>query len=162
MNCAEARPLLDAFVDAELPGPTLLALARHAGGCVECDGALRELAALHDAVERTVTQAVETLDLRGVWPRIEAGMERVEAQRTRRARLRAVPTWGAAAAAVAAGAILWFRAAGPEPARVATRPRPNQAVIERLNSAGARFELRRERKNGTTLIMVSADEEVSR
>jgi hypothetical protein len=47
---------------------------------------------------------------------------------------------------------------------VAARPaRPNQAVIERINSDGRRFELRRERKLGTTLIMVSAvDPEVIR
>jgi hypothetical protein len=34
--------------------------------------------------------------------------------------------------------------------------RPNQAVIERIDSEGSRFAIRRERKNGTTLIMVSA------
>jgi hypothetical protein len=39
---------------------------------------------------------------------------------------------------------------------MATRARPNQAVIERIDSEGGRFELRRERKNGTMLIMVSA------
>src|SRR5207247_2105358 len=33
MTCAEVEGLLDAFVDAELPAPALLAVARHAGGC---------------------------------------------------------------------------------------------------------------------------------
>jgi hypothetical protein len=39
----------------------------------------------------------------------------------------------------------------------AARPRPNQTVIDRLDSDSARLELRRERKYGTTLIMVSAE-----
>ena len=42
---------------------------------------------------------------------------------------------------------------------MAAHVRPNQAVIERIDSEGGRFELRRERKNGTTLIMVSATQD---
>jgi len=38
--------------------------------------------------------------------------------------------------------------------------RRNYAVIDRLASQGARVALRSERKNGTTLIMVSSDEAV--
>ena len=37
------------------------------------------------------------------------------------------------------------------------RPRPNLAVIDRLNSGVSRVAISRERKLGTTLIMVSAD-----
>jgi hypothetical protein len=52
--------------------------------------------------------------------------------------------------------VLWLRPSGPAPVRVAGRARPNQAVIEQLSSRGGRVAVRRDRKHGTTLIMVSA------
>jgi anti-sigma factor RsiW len=157
MSCAQTADLLDAFVDAELPGPMLLAVARHAGSCAECDGALRERTALHEAIERTVREEAEGLDLSGVWPAVEARAAHADARRLRIRQLRRVPAW-AAMAALAAGAVLWVRTPAPEPVRVATtHARPNRAVIERLSSEGARVALRSERKNGTTLIMVNAD-----
>src|SRR5438445_613517 len=155
MTCADVGQLLDAFVDAELPAPMLLAIARHAGSCPACDAAVRDLTVLHEAVERSAREEAESLDLSGVWPAVARGIERVETRRVWLRRLRVAPALGIGLAA-AASAVFWFRAPGPEPARVASRPRPNQAVIERLDSEGARFELRRERKYGTTIIMVSA------
>ena len=155
MTCGEVEALLDAFVDAELPAPMLLAVARHAGGCGACDTAVRELTALREAVERSVAGEAEALDLSRVWPAVRKGIDRHDARAAWRRRLGTVPAWGLALAA-AASAVFWLRSPGPEPARVAARPRPNQTVIERIDSSGP-FELRRERKNGTTLIMVSAD-----
>ena len=70
-------------------------------------------------------------------------------------RSRQLPVWGAVAA-LAAGALLWLRTPQPETVRV-THARPNQAVIERLvSSEGARVGIMKDRKYGTTLIMVSA------
>jgi anti-sigma factor RsiW len=156
MTCAEAAGLLDAFVDAELPAATLLAVARHAGGCGECDASVRELTALREAVERSVAGEAVALDLARVWPAVSRAIARHDARVEWRRRLRTVPAWGVALA-VAAGAVLWLRSPASEPARLAARPpRRNQAVIERIESS-APFELRRERKYGTTLIMVSAD-----
>jgi anti-sigma factor RsiW len=159
LTCPEAAELLDAFVDAELPGPMLLAVARHAGSCSSCDDALRERSELHEAVERTVRADAEALDLSGVWPVVAARAVREDARRARLRRLRRTPAW-AAVAALAAGAVLWLRGPAPESGRLvaSARPRPNRAVIERLSSEGARVALRSERKNGTTLIMVNADE----
>ena len=161
MTCADVARLLDAFVDAELPAPMLLAIARHAGSCSSCDAAVRDLTTLHEAVERSAREEAESLDLSGVWPGIARGIERAETRRLWLRRLRIAPALGIGLAA-AASAVFWFRAPALEPARVASRPRPNQAVIERLDSEGARFELRRERKYGTTIIMVSADGETAR
>ena len=90
-----------------------------------------------------------------MWPAVSAGIDRHDARAAWRRRLRTAPAWGVALAA-AATALVWLRSPGPDPPRLAARPRPNQAVIERIDSSG-HFELRRERKNGTTLIMVSAD-----
>src|SRR5439155_8034555 len=33
VTCADVERLVDAFADAELPAPTMLAVARHAAGC---------------------------------------------------------------------------------------------------------------------------------
>ena len=159
MTCADVQQLLDAFVDAELPGPMLLSVARHAGGCAPCDGDIRELSALHEALERAVRDDVDALDLIGIWPGIEAGMDRADARHAWSRRLRSVPAWGMALAA-AAGAVLWFRSPAPDTAREVARSsvsRPNFAVIDRLNSGVSRVAISRERKLGTTLIMVSAD-----
>jgi anti-sigma factor RsiW len=161
MTCGDVAQLLDAFVDAELPAPMLLAVARHAGACPSCDIAVRELTELREVVERSSQEDAAALDLSGIWPAVSEGIDRIDARRAWMRRLRSAPAWGLALAA-AASAVIWFRTPADEPARVAAR-RPNQAVIERIDSDSARFELRSERKLGTTLIMVSADgDEVGR
>jgi anti-sigma factor RsiW len=159
MTCRDVAQLLDAFVDAELPGPMLVAVARHAAGCASCDASVRQLIATHEAVERAVRQDADDLDLSGVWAGVEQSIAHVETRRAWRHRLRGAPMWGAAAA-IAAASLFWVRTVPeptPTPTRVAARPRPNQTVIERIDSEAARLELRRERKYGTTLIMVSAE-----
>ncbi|HJQ74921.1 MAG TPA: zf-HC2 domain-containing protein, partial [Gaiellaceae bacterium] len=72
MTCADVGQLLDAFLDAELPAPMLLEVARHAAACPECEGAVRELTSIRDAVERTVRAEAEALDLGRVWPAVAA------------------------------------------------------------------------------------------
>jgi len=156
MTCVEAERLLDSFVDAELPGPMLLEVARHAGSCPTCDRAVREMTALRGSLEQMVHAELEGLDLSGVWPAVEQRIGRSARRGAWRRLPRQLPMWGAAVAAVAAGALLWFRTPPPEPVRV-THVRPNQAVIERLvSSGGARVGIMKDRKYGTTLIMVSA------
>ena len=161
MTCADVEQLQDAFVDAELPGPMLLAVARHAGACAACDDTLRALGAMREAVERVVQQGASNLDLSGLWPAVAPKVLLAERRRTWRSRARMVPAWGAVAA-LAAGTLFWLQTQTPaptvEPVRVAARARPNQAVIERLSAANnSRVSLRRDRMKGTTLIMVSAD-----
>jgi len=137
----------------------LLAVARHAGACGACDETLRALGVVREAVTRTLEGEADTLDLSRLWPVVEQRVGREERRRTWLRRVRRVPTWGAVAA-IAAGTLLWFQAPAPTPGpgRVVARSRPNQAVIERLSAANnSRVSLRRERKNGTTLIMVRAD-----
>jgi anti-sigma factor RsiW len=109
MTCGDVAQLLDAFVDAELPAPTLLAVARHAGACPSCDLAVRALTTLHDSIEQAAREEAETLDMSGVWPAVENGIERAESRQRWVRRARRVPTWGLALAA-AASAFLWFQA----------------------------------------------------
>ena len=161
MTCADVEPLQDAFVDAELPAPMLLAVARHAGTCGSCDAALRALGAVRETVSRTLEGEADTLELKQLWPMVQRRIEGAAQRRTWMRRARVVPAWGAVAA-IAAGVLVWLQTPvptpRPEPGRVAARPRPNLAVIERLSAANnSRVSLRRDRKNGTTLIMVRAD-----
>ena len=166
LSCAEVQDHLDAFLDAELPAPMLLAVARHAGGCAACDTEVRERSAVHDAVEATIGAAADALDLSSVWPAVAADMARVDRRRARFRRVRSAPVWAAAGFAIAASAVVWLRGPGTAPVTepvhvaVASHVRPNHAVIDRLASEGAHVALRSERKNGTTLIMVSSDEAV--
>jgi len=155
MTCEEAAPLLDAFVDAELEGATLIDVARHAASCRACDGTLQERIALHKTLGRHGRADADSVDLSGLWTALEPQLAQADARRAWRRRLRSAPVWGGALA-IAASALFFL--SGPQQATPPTRVavRPNQAVIERIDSEGGRFELRRERKNGTTLIMVSA------
>lgn len=156
LTCEAASPLLDAFVDMELDSATLVEVARHAVSCPPCDASLRELLALQETVGRHGRAAADALDLSGVWPALEPRLHAVDARRAWRRRVQAAPLWGGLA--IAASALLWWSVTPETPTRVATRVRPNQAVIERIDSDGGRFELRRDRKNGTMLIMVSAED----
>jgi anti-sigma factor RsiW len=150
MTCEDAAPLLDAFVDAELEGPELVDVARHAATCRACDASLQE------AVGRHGRAAAGSVDLSGLWPALEPELERVDAQRAWRRRLRSGRMWSGIGLALAASALFFLTGREPASQPIIARARPNQAVIERIDTTGGRFELRRERKNGTTLIMVSA------
>ncbi len=154
MTCEDASQLLDAFVDAELEGPALIDVARHAASCPSCDAALRELMALHEVVGQRGRADADALELSGLWPALEPQLEQADARRAWRRRLRSAPVWGALA--IAASALFFLSGPTQRPATQTARARPNRTVIERIDSEGGRFELRRERKNGTTLIMVSA------
>src|SRR5207245_996683 len=118
LTCGDAADLLDAFVDAELPAPTLLAVARHAGGCAACDAAIRELTAVSQMAGRRLAAEVEGLDLGRVWPAVSRGIELADARAAWRRRVRSVPAWGVALAA-AASALFWLRAPGPDPLHIA-------------------------------------------
>jgi anti-sigma factor RsiW len=155
MTCEDVSPLLDAFVDAELEGATLIDVARHATSCKACDSTLQELIALHETLGRHGRADADSVDLSGVWQSLEPQLAKADARRAWRRRLRSAPAW--ATLALAASALYFLTGTQPEVRQIAKVPaRPNQAVIERIDSEGGRFELRRERKNGTTLIMVSA------
>jgi hypothetical protein len=160
LTCGDAAAMLDAFVDGELERAALIDVARHAAVCRRCDGTLRELMALHDAIGAQGRVTADAVDLSGLWPALLPELDRADARRMWRRRLRAAPVWGGLA--IAATALLWLGTTRPtSTTQVAARARPNHAVIERIDTDAGRIELRRERKNGTTLIMVSATDDVS-
>jgi hypothetical protein len=176
MTCDEVGSLLDAFVDTELASATLLEVARHAGHCAGCEGAVRDLLAVREALVADVDRAVGGIDLSGVWSHVDAAISRAEGQVTWRARAltrtgrvsRRVQVWGAIAA-MAAGAAFFLRGPATSPipvasqtapasaVRVAEKRLPNHVYIDRL--AGKDIALRREAKSGTTIIWVNHEVE---
>lgn len=165
MTCRDVDQLLGHFVDAELPPPMLLAVARHAAGCQDCDRAARELTHLREAIARTVEADVAELDLSGVWAAVEQRIAPAPRGRQWRSRVSSFPLWGGALAA-AASALFFLQVQGPGPIHdVASKPKPrqmakNQAFIDRL--AGKGVAVRREPKSGTTIIWVNYDPTESR
>jgi len=168
MNCTDVEQLLGAFVDTELPPPQLLDVARHAATCSTCDRAIRELTDLRGSVAALLEHEVRQLDLSGVWPAVEAAIDR---QAPRRTRLAVLPGSSPAATrmwatlmAIAATAVLWFRSpatnpiSGRTPAMIASAARArssNDAGIDRI--AGRGITMRREPKSGTMIIWVSSN-----
>jgi anti-sigma factor RsiW len=155
MTCGDVETLLDAFLDSELPPPMLVAVARHAAGCTPCDQTIRSLTTLRETLADTVRRDAETVDLSGLWSRIDAAIDTTQRRRRWTERMRGAPMW-AAGLAMAAGLALvalnvQWTAPGPG-VRVARVP-PNHAYIDRL--AGRDVLLRREAKSGTTLIWVN-------
>ena len=76
MSCRETRPLLPLFFDGELEARQMRAVALHSTRCVECEGELRQLERLQDAVAAHVSALVDEVDLGRVWagvaPRLTA------------------------------------------------------------------------------------------
>ena len=170
MDCPDIEQLLDAFVDSELPPPQLLEIAQHANACAACEVAIGERTALRQFVAALVEQEASRLDLSGVWPAVEATIGQPAPVTARIIALRrtvpALPAWGALAA-LAAGVVFWLsgpttrvapRVASRQPVAAermasarAIRP-ANHADIDRLS--GRDIAVRREPKNGTTIIWV--------
>jgi anti-sigma factor RsiW len=158
MTCGDVETLLDAFLDSELPPPMLVAVARHAGGCSDCDETIRALTSMREAMADTVRRDAEEVDLSGLWSRIDVAIDSLDRRRRWSERLRGAPMW-AAGMAMAAGlalAALNYRdnAGTPGGMRVArNKPLPrNHAWIDRV--AGRDVMLRQQPKDGTTVIFV--------
>lgn len=155
MTCGDVETLLDAFLDSELPPPMLVAVARHAAGCPECDQAIRSFTVLRDALADTVRRDAEAVDLSTLWPRIDHAIGATERRRRWTYRAHGARVWAAslAMAAVLALVIMNVQWTDPGPAVRVARIPPNHAYIDRLE--GRDVVLRREAKSGTTVILVN-------
>jgi len=155
MTCGDVETLLDAFLDSELPPPMLVSVARHAATCTSCDGTIRSLTTLRERLADTVRSDAEGIDLSGLWTQVDAAIDVTERRRRWTQRARGVPMWAAAGMAAAAATVLVLSnlQSTPRPGVQVARMPPNHAYIDRL--AGRDVLLRRELKDGTTLIWVN-------
>lgn len=174
-DCTDVAELLEAFVDSELPPDELLRVARHAGQCARCDGVVRGLLAVRDAVVADADRLIAGVDPSRVWAGVDAAITRIDGQAEwrRRNEARRMPSssrrmtvWGSIAA-VAAGVALFVgmpqgerpKGTVPTPAQqVAKNKRiPNHVIIDQL--AGRDISVKRDDKVGT---MIWVNHEVER
>jgi anti-sigma factor RsiW len=158
MTCGDVETLLDAFLDSELPPPMLVAVARHAGGCSDCDQTIRSLTSLREAVADTVRREAEEVDLSNLWSRIDASIDAEDRRRRWSERLRGAPMWVAGMAMAAGLALVAMNYRDlqnvPRGTSVARNNYPrNHAWIDRV--AGRDVMLRQQPKDGTTVIFVN-------
>jgi anti-sigma factor RsiW len=178
MGCTEVGELIEAFVDSELPPEELLQVARHAGQCGRCDGVVRDLLAVREAVIADTSRLIDGVDLSRVWAGVDAAITRTDGQaewrrrgEARRATFggRRVTIWGSMAAIAAGVALFVGMPPGGERKRVAvTQPPtqiaknkriPNHVIIDQL--AGKDITLKRDDQKGGTMIWVNHEVERS-
>lgn len=70
-TCRETTNLLPLFFDGELDAHQMRAVALHAARCAECEGEIRELEELHEAISSSISARVDEMDLSSLWPAIE-------------------------------------------------------------------------------------------
>lgn len=67
MKCPEVGPLVPRFLDGELSGHQMRAVALHITRCGDCESELRVLENLQDLVAQEVGREVEGIDTSGIW-----------------------------------------------------------------------------------------------
>ncbi len=163
MTCRDVEKQIGLFLDGELDGRAMRAVALHTTRCVSCETALQRFERVQDLVAETFADAVGDVDFSSFWPAVEARAERPVHGRGAAAfgsmgRLLTARSLIAVAATLAAvwlAAGLWQRGIAPaveEPARV-----NNQARIDSLASEAASVALLSEPASNTTVIWVVDD-----
>jgi anti-sigma factor RsiW len=167
MDCTEIGGLVDAFVDSELPPPMLLEVARHAGQCARCDGLVRDLLAVRDAIVVDTDRLIEGVDLSRVWASVDTAITRIDGQAAwrRRSEARRTPSptrrmtiWGSIAAVAAGVALFVGMPLGTQPPKRKPGPAiakrvPNHVIIDQL--AGKDITLKRDDQKGGAMIWVN-------
>jgi len=71
MTCREATNLLPLFLDGELDGRQMRAVALHSAHCESCERDLRHLERMQELISDTIASAGDEIDLENFWPSIE-------------------------------------------------------------------------------------------
>jgi len=157
MTCREAEKMLDLFVDGELDGRLMRAVALHVTRCGPCEALLQGIERLQDAVAATMADAVADVDFSGFWSSISGHVDAVQRSwrglrgRARELAWRPALAAAAMAAALAVSAIaIWRQLPGGAPRLV-----NNQARIDALTSDAPAVALLSEPKTNTTVIWIS-------
>src|SRR5437763_6452703 len=78
MTCREAEKLLDLFIDGELDGRMMRAVALHVTRCGPCEALLQPLERLQDSIAETMADAVADVDFSRFWPSITGRVDGVQ------------------------------------------------------------------------------------
>lgn len=167
MNCRDTRPLLPLFFDGELEARQMRAVALHSTRCPDCEGELRQLEHLQDAVASHITAVIDDLDISQVWsgiaPRLAARVPSL------RDRLRAWwderdlgwmvrgPVFAAAAAAIMLAFAVWLRWDNPTLTHEIASRIDNSAVLDSVQSSVDSVALVTDAETNTTLLWVMDD-----
>jgi hypothetical protein len=169
MSCRETRPLLPLFFDGELEARQMRTVALHSTRCAECEGELRQLERLQDALVAEVGAQLEGMDLGRVWqgvaPRLDSPAVGVFRRWTRRwelpdlSRLRPVPAFAALAAACLLAIFLWQWNAGHAPTELASSD--NSAILDSVESNVGSLAVLREPETNTMVLWITDGEPLS-
>jgi anti-sigma factor RsiW len=154
MTCREVQKLLDLFLDGELEGRTMRAVALHVTRCPPCEAILQSFERLQDLVADTFTDVLAEVDFSSFWPRVASRIESVRRPFHLVPRLGELGARSAIAAAVAAGlvvATLFWRGLPGGTARVRAN---NEVRIDSLRTEASSVALLSEPTSNTTVIWV--------
>lgn len=167
MNCRETRPLLPLFFDGELEARQMRAVALHSTRCMECEGELRQLEHLQEAVASRISAAIDGLDLEQVWagiaPRLASRVpsvgERLRAwwdERDLGWMVRG-PAFAAVAAAIVLAVAMWLQHDDRALRHEIARAIDNSAVLDSVQSSVDSVALVTDAETNTTLLWVMDD-----
>jgi anti-sigma factor RsiW len=164
MTCRDVEKQMGLFLDGELDGRAMRAVALHTTRCLGCEAALQRFERVQDLVADTFADAVGDVDFASFWPGVEARAQRPAPSLrpgpvalgsvARLVGARSLIAVAATLAAVWLAAGLWRGGVAPveQPARA-----NNQARIDSLASEAASVALLFEPASNTTVIWVVDD-----
>ena len=160
MTCREVEKIADLFIDGELEGRAMRAVAMHVTRCEPCEALIQRLERLQDVISETFNDAVASVDFSRFWTSVSA-----RAGELRPSRLASWSAWAfepgrfitpgraAAAAAVLALALGAFTVFRGVTAPVLARAN-NQVRIDSLVADTDSVALLSEPLSNTTVIWV--------
>ena len=167
MNCRDTRPLLPLFFDGQLDPRQMRGVALHSTRCLECEGELRQLERLQEAVASHISALVEEVDLSQIWagvaPRLEARVPSL-VQRLRtwwsegeHGWMIRGPAFAAAAIAILVALAMWMQHPAPQLSNQIASRVDNSAVLDSVQSNADSVALVTEPETNTTLLWVMDD-----
>lgn len=169
VTCREASNLLPLFLDGELDADKMRSVALHSTRCGTCEGELREMERVQGLINRTISAAVDEIDLGEFWPAIERQLGSVRVpwwsrlriwwEEGERASILGLPALAAAAAV--AVLTLWLFARAPQPTTQPDAPQvaavDNAASIDSLETDVDSVAVMSDPETRTTVLWVSDD-----
>jgi anti-sigma factor RsiW len=183
MNCREAQPLLQLFIDGELDARRMRGVALHSARCSSCEQELRFFENCQDAVSQYVNVAIDEIDLSRVWAGVAPRLKHASPSWNSRLRewwdeidprlFMRIPAFAGAAVAMFLMASVWqgqngqgqqTKVAGASESVRKIDARPvrdlrldNSAIVRSLKGKAAKVKMLNEPESNTLVLWVSDD-----